>query len=230
MHGLTVIAWISVAGGVVAAAVIALDIARGRTQHMWIMNVVWPLTALYSGPLGLWAYFRIGRAPLPAQRRSSANGASHEHSRARAFWQSAVLGTTHCGAGCTLGDIIAEWAAFFFPLQLLGRSLFGTWAIDFVAAFLLGIAFQYFAIKPMKNVSRWRALRMALKADSASLTAWQLGMYGWMALAIFAIFGHELPKTEPVFWFMMQVAMLAGFLTAYPVNCWLIRAGIKERM
>jgi hypothetical protein len=28
---------------------------------MWIMNWVWPLTALYAGPLALWAYFAIGR-------------------------------------------------------------------------------------------------------------------------------------------------------------------------
>jgi len=28
----------------------------------------------------------------------------------------------------------------------------------------------------------------------------------------------------------MQIAMLAGFLTGYPVNGWLIRAGVKERM
>lgn len=29
---------------------------------------------------------------------------------------------------------------------------------------------------------------------------------------------------------MMQIAMLAGFLTAYPVNWWLLRSGIKEKM
>jgi hypothetical protein len=39
-------------------------------------------------------------------------------------------------------------------------------------------------------------------------------MYGWMAIVIFGIFGHELPKTDPVFWFMMQIAMIAGFLTS----------------
>jgi hypothetical protein len=50
-------------------------------------------------------------------------------------------------------------------------------------------------------------------------------------------FGHELPKSIPVFWFMvhgswfmMQLAMLTGFVTAYPVNRWLIKAGIKESM
>jgi hypothetical protein len=29
---------------------------------------------------------------------------------------------------------------------------------------------------------------------------------------------------------MMQIAMPAGFLTSYPVNWWLLRAGIKEKM
>jgi len=29
---------------------------------------------------------------------------------------------------------------------------------------------------------------------------------------------------------MMQIAMLCGFATCYPVNWWLIRTGIKERM
>ena len=70
----------------------------------------------------------------------------------------------------------------------------------------------------------------ALKADTLSLTAWQVGMYGWMAVATFLIFGRELDKADPVFWFMMQIAMLAGFLTSYPVNWWLVSAGIKEKM
>lgn len=42
--------------------------------------------------------------------------------------------------------------------------------------------------------------------------------------------GRELPKTEPVFWFMVQIAMLIGFATSCPVNAWLIAKGIKERM
>ena len=28
---------------------------------------------------------------------------------------------------------------------------------------------------------------------------------------------------------MMLIAMLAGFLTSYPVNWWLLRAGINEK-
>jgi hypothetical protein len=28
----------------------------------------------------------------------------------------------------------------------------------------------------------------------------------------------------------MQFAMMAGFMTSYPVNIWLLRAGLKEKM
>lgn len=54
-------------------------------------------------------------------------------------------------------------------------------------------------------------------------------MYGWMALVIFAWFG-DVPKTSPVFWFMMQLAMFSGFATSYPANRWLLRKGINEAM
>jgi len=33
-----------------------------------------------------------------------------------------------------------------------------------------------------------------------------------------------------VFWFMMQIAMIAGFFTSLPANAWLIRKGWQEKM
>ena len=47
-------------GGVVSAVIVAADLTRHR-QKMWIMDIVWPLTALYAGPFGVWAYSAIGR-------------------------------------------------------------------------------------------------------------------------------------------------------------------------
>ena len=35
--------------------------------------------------------------------------------------------------------------------------------------------------------------------------------------------GAQLETATVEFWFMMQIAMLCGFATAYPVNWWLIR-------
>ena len=202
---------LAVAG--LCAMLISVDIAAGRRQTMRVMNLVWPLTALYGGPLALWAYWHLGRKPVK-----------------KPFWQQAALGAMHCGSGCTLGDIVAEWFTFFVPVTLFGMTLFASWAIDYALAFAFGIGFQYFTIAPMRGLSPAQGLRAAVKADFLSLTAWQIGMYGWMAIAVFGLFGRELDKTDPVFWFMMQIAMLAGFATAYPVTWWLLKRGVKEPM
>lgn len=56
-------------------------------------------------------------------------------------------GTSHCGAGCTLGDIVVEWtayaltglaAAFGYGL-LFAKRTFAIWIPNFVVAFLIGI-------------------------------------------------------------------------------------------
>lgn len=39
-----------------------------------------------------------------------------------------------------------------------------------------------------------------------------------------------MPVMEAVYWFLMQIGVIAGFFTAWPVNAWLIRAGVKEAM
>ena len=206
----------AVALGLVSGLVVAVDLVRRRGAKMMIMNFVWPLTALWSGPLGAWAYFRFGRAKRGKGKVS--------------FPVAVGKGATHCGSGCTAGDLVAETASAFLPISIFGHKIFGTWIYDFVLAFAFGIVFQYFTIKPMRHLSRAEGLRAAVKADAFSLTAWQIGMYGWMAIATFAIFHHELPKSSPVFWFMMQIGMLCGFFTSYPVNWILLRKGLKERM
>lgn len=150
--------------------------------------------------------------------------------KGRPRWQSVVLSTLHCGAGCTLADIVGEWFLFFVPVAIGGSILAGTWVVDYLLALAFGIGFQYAAIRGMeRTLPRGEAIRRAAKADILSLTAWQAGMYGWMAVAIFALNGGEaMPRTSFVFWFTMQVAMACGFLVALPVNILLIRAGIKK--
>ncbi len=44
------------------------------------------------------------------------------------------------------------------------------------------------------------------------------------------LFSPPLQPNNPIYWFMMQVAMVIGFATSYPVNWWLLKAGIKEGM
>lgn len=227
---LVVVAAISLVLGLVSAVVIIADLSRGHRQAMPIMNVVWPVTALWAGPLAVAAYFRWGRAgEKRAAMRAKARGQEPPNQKQPLAVQ-VGKGATHCGSGCTAGDVCAELLAALLPLSLFGHRMFGAWVYDYVFAFAFGLLFQYLTIKPMRKLSPMEGLKAAFKADALSLTAWQVGMYGWMAVATFAIFRHELSKTSPVFWFMMQIGMLLGFATSYPVNWLLVRHGLKERM
>ncbi|MCW4116719.1 DUF4396 domain-containing protein [Aurantimonas sp. MSK8Z-1] len=238
LHLLSIVA---VATGLLCAVLIAADEWRDP-QHMWIMNVVWPASALYAGPLALWGYRRWGklashRAMQEAERRNEPMP-----SMASPFAVKVGKGATHCGSGCALGDLCAEWIAFAIPTvavwfgwhSLFAEKMFAVWILDYILAFGFGIAFQYFTIKPMRGLSPAEGLWQAVKADTLSLTAWQIGMYGFMAIAhfwIFAgLFGAEVEVASFEFWFAMQIAMLCGFMTAYPVNWWLVKRGIKEAM
>ena len=95
-------------------------------------------------------------------------------------------------------------------------------------------AFQYFAIVPMRDLDLGEGIAAAIKADALSLASWQIGMYGFMIFAqlywFARLFGLRAEVNSVEFWFAMQLAMIAGFLTAYPVNWWLIRSAIKEKM
>jgi len=227
---LTTLAVVSLLIAAACALIILIDILRGNKQHMWIMNVVWPITALYGSVFALYAYFTVGRLSTHKVMMVAREKGEKPPGKKKPHWQSSGLGASHCGSGCTLGDICAEWLIVLVPFSILGHKLFGAWVLDYAFAFTFGIAFQYFTIVPMKQLSKGKGVWEAIKADTLSLTSWQLGMYGWMAIVVFLIFGHEIHKSNPIFWFMMQIAMWFGFATSYPVNWWLLKKGIKEKM
>lgn len=231
---LTILSWLTILIGVLSALWLVRDLRR-RPQPMAIMNAVWPLTALFGGPLLIAFYLRHGRA---------GDGGGHDHHGGGHDPDPASVtkGALHCGAGCALGDILAEGGAALWPALLVpfgypgfwSERIFAAWGLDFVLAFVLGIIFQYYAIVPMRDLSPGRGIVEALKADTLSLISWQVGMYGAMALFHFWIFpdliGAPLIPASPPFWLAMQIAMGAGLLTAWPTNLFLIRAGVKEAM
>jgi hypothetical protein len=215
--GLSILSILSLSIALICSLAVTADIVIGRhRQAMKVMNWVWPITPLYSGPLGLWAYLKLGKAP--------------RHGHPQPFWRQVIVSTTHCASGCTLGDIAAEWALRLTGFTIAGSELWAAYAVDYGAALALGLVFQYCAIVPMKNLTPGRGVWESLKADFLSLTAFQLGMYAWMALGRFVIIGYPLRPNTPVFWFMMQIGMILGFATSYPVNWWLVRQGNKEAM
>jgi hypothetical protein len=204
-----------------SALVIGIDLSR-RPQPMAIMNAVWPITALYFGPVAVWWYWTLSRA-MPRE-----GSAHHEHQPKRAFWQTIIVEATHCGAGCTLGDVIAEFAIYFSGFSIAGSALLTEYAGDFVLAYAFGVVFQYFAIAPMRGLSLVPGLWAAIQADTLSLIAFEIGLFAWMA--VMAHLPFHLTPMDPAYWFLMQIGMVIGFATSYPANWLLVRKGIKEPM
>jgi hypothetical protein len=58
----------------------------------------------------------------------------------------------------------------------------------------------------------------------------EVGLFGWMAVAQYVNWEPPLPIDSSSHWFMMQIGMMLGFVTSWPVNRWLLRRGIKEPM
>ncbi|WP_110668804.1 DUF4396 domain-containing protein [Salinicola halophilus] len=233
---LTFWSWLCLLAGIVTAIGIAIDVSK-RPQHMKVMNVTWPITGLYMPVVGWFAYRRMGRAPLASQQASHAHGghqhggheSHHHHGGDKPQWQSVFVSATHCGGGCTLGDVVASPLATLTGFALLGSSVCGHFALAFVCAYLFGVLFQYLPIRAMSDAGRGEALKNAIKADTLSLIAFQLGMYLWMLIAL-QRWLPEMNAFSVTFWFMMQIAMLVGFVTSYPANWVLIDRGIKHGM
>jgi Domain of unknown function (DUF4396) len=220
------LSWVMVVAGIVSCVVVAVDIVRRQPQPMAVMRYVWPINALWAGAFGIWVYWAIGRTGPRSPSGSKPMGTDGMDKPKRPFWQSIVSGTLHCGAGCSLADLTGPFAFRAIPFAVIGSLVFGEWTLDYLIALMVGVTFQYAALSPMLGKTGLPIWWRALKVDFLSLTAWQVGMYGWMALVIFVWFGPIAPS-HIEFWFLMQLAMACGFLTAYPMNWWLVKAGIK---
>lgn len=235
--------------GILSALSITIDILKHPQKEMPIMNLVWPINGLWAGLFGVWAYFTIGKyrkmdmsgmdmstMKMDDMKDMDMNNMKMDDMKGMdmsnkysSFWQGVVADTLHCGAGCSLADLIGPWLFLVFPFTIFNNYTFGEWTMEYFLALLTGVTFQYAAISPMMNEKGFKVWLRALKIDFLSLTSWQIGMYGWMALVTFVWFGRLSPTT-PEFWFMMQIAMCCGFITAYPVNWWLVKVGIKMGM
>ena len=224
---LTVIAWIWLGVAFITSGVILFDVfVAGHRQQMGVMEAVYPITALYFGPLAFLLYWRWGRNAQDLGNRA------RPVARQKPRWVTIAIEVSHCGFGCTLGDLIAEWTIYGLALTVAGRSLFAEYIGDYSLALALGVVFQYFAIASMRGLGLRDGLMAAARADVVSLTAFEIGLFTWMALMAFLLFPvpHNLMPSEPAYWLLMQIGMIVGFLTAWPANLWLLDRGIKVAM
>lgn len=205
----------------------ALMILKDLFRHphpVAVMNIIWPLTGLYMPFLGWLAWWYLGRKP---SRQVKLLLLVPQKLQRHAGWQSIFISTSLTAAACIFGNIITlpiitlvKHFTFFSPigLQII---------ISVVLSLFIGLFFQFLAIRQRENLSIWRALLLALKTETFPLLIYQSGIFIFMALALKFVLAQQINPMLLVFWFMLQLAMMIGFLFSWPANHFLIKRGLN---
>jgi len=84
-------------------------------------------------------------------------------------------------------------------------------------------------MKSMAGGSYLVAIRRTFFSEFVSMNMVMVGMIPVMVILMSRLPGGNDPK-RPLFWGIMSLATMAGALTAYPINSWMVRLGIKHGM
>ena len=192
---------------------VAIDIRS--TPESPIMKWAFILLTAYTGPIGAFLYVLGCREPLP--------GLHEAYTAAR--WRQVLGSTMHCvagdGVGILAGAVIASYLTLSRPADL---------ALEYVLGFGFGwTIFQSLFLRGMVGGSYSTSLRKTFLAEFLSMNALMLAMFPVATLGQLAV-GKSLTPGTPQFWFVMSMALLAGFLSAYPMNWWLVAHGLKHGM
>lgn len=173
------------------------------------------LLTAYTGPVGAFLYVLGCREPLPGL---------HERYVATRWRQ--VLGSTmHCVAGDGVGILTGAVIAGLFHFPKITDI-----ALEYVLGFGFGWSiFQALFMRDMAGGSYVRALSSAFLPELLSMNCLMAGMVPTMTLAMKSAPASHDPS-GPSFWFIMSMALLVGFITAYPMNWWLVSRHMKHGM
>lgn len=153
---LTAIAWVSITLSVACAALVAYDVfGRGHRQTTLAMDLVWPVAALYLGPVAPLLHRRWGR-PRTTPR--------------------AVATGLAGGAASTVAHFVGVPLVVLAGIQIAGIDL---WPM------ILVIAVIATAVLATLEVSAGRPVLRAASLAFLTVLAFDVGMGGWMLLLHF---------------------------------------------
>jgi Domain of unknown function (DUF4396) len=84
-------------------------------------------------------------------------------------------------------------------------------------------------MRDMAGGSYLRSLRLTFLPELLSMNLLMAGMYPTMHWLMPHVPGANNPVTAG-FWFVMSMALLVGFVLAYPINWWLVATRLKHGM
>jgi FtsP/CotA-like multicopper oxidase with cupredoxin domain len=197
-----------------STAYVAWDqFGRGNPEPT-VMKWGFVLVTLYAGPLGLFAYVMADKEPRPG---------THEKFVAP-LWKQGIGSTIHCVAGDATGIILAAAIT-----GVLGLPMWIDLIVEYVAGFSFGLfIFQSLFMKSMMGGSYRENLRRTFIPELISMNAMMAGMAPVMS---FLMMGRDMRAMDPaelVFWGVMSLGVVVGFIVAYPFNVWMVEKGLKH--
>jgi hypothetical protein len=198
-----------------AASVLFVAIDIRNTPESPVLKWGFVLLTLYTGPIGAFLYVLGCREPLPG---------THER-YVMATWRQVLGSTMHCVAGDGVGILVGAALAALYGLARLPEI-----ALEYVLGFGFGwTIFQALFMRDMVGHSYALSLRRTFLAELLSMNLLMAGMIpvhaAWRAAVPAAV-----NVTAPAFWFAISIALLVGFVVAYPMNWWLVTRGLKHGM
>ena len=196
-----------------AVGFVAIDIRS--TPASPVLKWGFILLTAYTGPFGAFLYVLGCREPLA--------GLHERYIVAR--WRQVLGSTMHCVAGDGLGILVGAAVAAYFtfsrPFDI---------ALEYALGFGFGwTIFQALFMRDMAGGSYRRALTTTFLPEFVSMNLLMAGMMPIASLGRIVVGGMPSPLT-PEFWFVMSMALLSGFIVAYPINWWLVARGLKHGM
>jgi Domain of unknown function (DUF4396) len=196
-----------------AVVFVAVDIRS--TPESPVLKWGFILLTIYTGPIGAFLYVVGCREPLP--------GLHERYVDAR--WRQVLGSTMHCvagdGVGILAGAVIASYSTGSRPLEI---------ALEYGLGFGFGwTIFQALFMRDQAGGSYRDALANTFLPEFLSMNLLMAGMMPIASLGRIAVGGMPRPLT-PEFWFVMSMALLVGFVAAFPMNWWLVARGLKHGM
>ncbi|MFE5187826.1 DUF4396 domain-containing protein [Streptomyces sp. NPDC056628] len=140
----------------------------------------------------------------------------HEAAAAGGGWQTAVRATLHCLTGCAIGEVLGMVIG-----TALGWSAVPTLVLAIVLAFFFGYALTLRGVLEA-GLGLGAAVKVALAADTLSIAVMELVDNGVIALWPGAM---DAELGDPLFWWVLAIALAVAFVLTTPVNKWMIGRG-----
>ena len=209
--------------GACTALMIIKDILLYR-QPASLMNLVWPLTGLYLPFIGWLAWWYLGRIP---RHQLKAALLIRQKSPRHTGWQTLFIATALSASTCILAETITLpiiTLLNYFKITLL---IWHQAAISLLISLLLLLLFHFFTLARHEKKSFWQKLSLAFKRSAFPLLIYQAGIFLFMSLALKFVLHQQINPSLSIFWFMLQLAMITGFVFSWPANHFIIKRGIN---